>query len=352
VTAAVATPSSRRRRVHVAVALALLLGGCSGIPQSELPDRVIALRWFDAEALRSRGEIVDEAYGQGRTTPQGMPSVDDFKDYMGRILGVAGSQEKKSVVQQQEERFPGRMVLGDARTGSIRGLGLVPGTVPRARSPDGGRLIFTQLVDGLRQLFLLKLDGGEIQRLTRGPSVHADGCFGPEGRFVFVATDLDAKRPRSRLVITGPGGNGRTVLTEGPSDYAPACAPDGSSVVWAAVTERGQDVLMSRSPVLGGEVRRLGPGRDPAFSPDSEWVVYTARIGRRWALHRVRPDGSGRRRVGPGDFNAVQPSFSPDGRLVIYVSDTGSDQRFHVRRFDGTGDRVLFTDGGGTDPVW
>ena len=299
----VAIRRRRLRRARGVAVVALVVGGCAGIPNSELPDQAIALRWFDAEALRGRAEIVDKTYGMGSKTPQGMPSVDDFKDYMGQVLGIEGPTEKRSVVQRMEEQYPGRMALGDPRSGRIQGLGLVPGTVPRARSPDGGRLIFTQLVQGVRQLFLLTLDGRDIQRLTRGPNVHPDGCFGPDGRFVFVATEFDGPRPRSRLMVTEPGGTGGTVFTDGPSDYAPACAPDGSSVVWVAVTERGQDVLMSRSPVIGGTVRRLGPGRDPAFSPDSEWVVYTARIGRRWALYRIRADGSGRRQVGTGNFN-------------------------------------------------
>jgi TolB protein len=158
--------------------------------------------------------------------------------------------------------------------------------------------------------------------------------------------------PESRLLITEPGGRGAKGYTSGPSDYAPACAPDGSAVVWVSVTDDGRDVMMSRTPALNGEVRRLGPGRDPAFSPDSEWIVYTTPVGRRWDLHRIRADGSGRRSLGGSIFDDVQPSFSPDGRLVIYVSDDGLEQRIHVRRFDGTGDRVLFTDGGGSDPIW
>lgn len=110
---------------------------------------------------------------------------------------------------------------------------------------------------------------------------------------------------------------------------------------------------MTRMPVLDGPVRDLGEGRFPAFSPDSEWIADSRR-GRdnRWALHRIRADGSGRRPVGQGTRNEIQPTFSPDGRLVLYVSDNGFDERIYVRRFDGTGDRILIDSGGGIDPVW
>jgi len=334
------------------VATALLPLGCGGVAISELPERAITLSWFDTATLRGRSEMVEAEYGMERETPQDMPSVGDFKQYLGQVLGVESAAEEGGLDARLARRYPGRMAFGEPRTGRIERLALLPGTLPRAWSPDGKRLLFSQLVAGFRQLFILTHEGREIQRLTRGPDVHADGCFGPDGRFVLVSSTVKDGRPQSRLVITAPGGTRATAYTPGPSDYAPACAPDGSAVVWVTVTDRGRDMMLSRSPALDGEVRRLGPGRDPSFSADSEWIVYTAPVARRWGLHRIRADGSGRRPIGTGKFNEVQPSFSPDGRFVVYVSDNGIDQRFHVRRFDGTGDRILFTDGGGTDPVW
>jgi len=135
-------------------------------------------------------------------------------------------------------------------------------------------------------------------------------------------------------------------------EHSPACAPDGRAVAWVAMDKRGGDFLMARMPVLGGEPRRIGPGREPAFSPDGEWIVYNAPVHRGWKLYRIRPDGSGRKAIGRGVFDELQPSFSPDGRLVVYVSDDGVHKRIYLRRVDGTGDRVLLEAGGGYAPVW
>ena len=109
---------------------------------------------------------------------------------------------------------------------------------------------------------------------------------------------------------------------------------------------------MSRVPPLDGPIRRLGPGKDPSFSPDSEWIVYSARVGKVWQLFRIRPDGSGRHPVGRSTLDSVQPAFSPDGRLLVYVSDDGFDRRPYLRRFDGTGDRILLQEGSGINPIW
>jgi Tol biopolymer transport system component len=227
-----------------------------------------------------------------------------------------------------------------------------PDAIPRAWSPDGERLMFTQLVGEYRQMFEFDRTTGEVRQLTRGRGVHPDGCYGPEGRFVLVRAEVKRGRAVSRIQLTEPGGIRPRAISEGPMDFSPACAPDGRAIAWVGLDERGRDSLIVRMPALGGEPRRIGPGRDPAFSPDGEWIVYSAQVRREWKLYRIRPDGSGRKAIGRGVFDELQPSFSPDGRLVVYVSDDGLHKRIYLRRFDGTGDRVLLESGGGHAPIW
>jgi Tol biopolymer transport system component len=182
--------------------------------------------------------------------------------------------------------------------------------------------------------------------------VHPDGCYGPEGRFVLARAEVRRGEVVSRIQLTEPGGIQPRAISESNAAYGPACAPDGRAVAWVALDEQGREGLIVRMPTLGGKPRRIGPGRDPAFSPDGEWIVYSAPVGREWRLYRIRPDGSGRRAIGRGAFDELEPSFSPDGRLVVYVSDDGIHKRIYLRRFDGTGDRVLLESGGGNNPVW
>ena len=73
---------------------------------------------------------------------------------------------------------------------------------------------------------------------------------------------------------------------------------------------RNVDRLWSLSPVPEGQPRNLGAGRSPAFSPDSQWIVYTARVRGRWSLYRIRPDGSGRHPIGEGTLDELDPSYN------------------------------------------
>jgi TolB protein len=336
------------RRVIGLAALALA-AGCQGVPEREIPERAIALRWWDTDAAQRRSEYIGES-SPGTQSPRlaGVARVDDFVVYLQQLLGAAAEGE-----DSLESAFPGRLGLLDPRAEAVEMVpGAAAGALPRARSPDGARLIYSQVSGRFRQLFEVELATGETRMLTNGPGVHADGCFAPAGRYVVAEARMEGERPVSRLWLIGPGLGGPVSLTAGPADYGPACAPDGSAIAWASSDHRDADRLFSQSPVQGGTPRDLGPGRSPAFSPDSGWIVYTARVKGRWSLYRIRPDGSGRRPIGQGTLDELDPSFSPDGKLVVYVGDDGFQKQLFLRRFDGSGDRLLLGSGGGTDPIW
>ena len=74
--------------------------------------------------------------------------------------------------------------------------------------------------------------------------------------------------------------------------------------------------------VDGRDRRELrGQGGWPIWSPDGCWIAVSA-----GGLYVVRPDGTGRRRVGVGE----DPAWSPDGRRLafsdgdIWLADVGS----------------------------
>jgi hypothetical protein len=336
------------RRVIGFAALAWA-AGCQGIPGREIPERAIALRWWDTEAAQERSDFIAESSPETQSPRlAGVARVDDFVTYLQHLTGAAAEGE-----ESLERAFPGRLALLEPHTERVAVVSGVPaGALPRARSADGGRLIYSQLSGRFRQLFEVELATGQTRMLTHGPGVHADGCFGPAGRYVVAEAKLEGERPVSRLWLIGSGLGAPVALTAGPADYGPACAPDGSAIAWASSDHRDADRLFSQSPVQGGAPRELGPGRSPAFSPDSGWIVYTARVKGRWSLYRIRPDGSGRRPIGQGTLDELDPSFSPDGKLVVYVGDDGFQKRLYLRRFDGSGDRLLLGSGGGTDPIW
>ena len=338
--------------------LALVAAGVAGcaamrVSDKELPAQPIALLYRNPEQARLRSEGIvaqKEAAGLGRPArrrskrPGVVVDVDDVTGYLQRVLGLEGRERREN---------EGRLALLDPLTGRVQPVpAALRGSWPHAWSPDHKRLLFSQLVGHYPQLFEFDRELGTVRPITSGPAAHPGGCYGPEGRLILMAVEVHRRPPVSRLLITEPGGGRPRPLTRGPQNYDPACAPDGSAVAYVARPEHGSERIVVRKPVMGGRPRVLGPGRDPTFSPSSEWIAYSAPVKKEWKLWRVRPDGTGRAPIGRGSFDEQFPTVSPDGRLVVYVAGQAEEQHLYVRRFDGTGDRILFSNGDGLHPVW
>jgi Tol biopolymer transport system component len=206
------------------------------------------------------------------------------------------------------------------------------------------------------QIFELEPASGEILQLTRGPTAHPRGCYGPEARLVAMELETSAQPPESRVVLLDRQGGIPVPVSRSPIVSSPACAPDGSAIAWVATREGGREWIVVRSPTLTGEPRVLAPGRDPTFSPDGQWIAFSAPArssrGDEWRLWRIRPDGKGRAPIGRGVRDEQGPAVSPDGRLVVYVTELQHRPQLYLRRLDGSGDRIFFTDGDAEHPVW
>jgi Tol biopolymer transport system component len=195
--------------------------------------------------------------------------------------------------------------------------------------------------------------------VTVGPLANTQACYGPEGRLAVSVVDIRSKRATAHIALSGPGGRKPLRrISAGPADHSPACAPDGSAVVFVRQDRKGRETLWIRSPVLNGETRLLGPGREPSFSRDGRWLTFSAKVGRSWRIWRMRADGTGRARIGNyrsgrGLREESTPTISPDGRYVVYTSSEAPPRvHLYVRRLDGSGDRILFADGDAEFPIW
>ncbi len=315
-----------------------------GVPTAEFSSRPIALNFLDGEQSRRRAERLAEAEEGRKPGKKGVARVDDVARYLKFLAGDAG---------RPGGEFVGRLSLLDPASGEVTPLASArPGALPQDRSADGDRLLFAQPVGEQLQLFELRHRSGEVRRLTRGPLVHPQGCYGPDGRVVSMTAGVESGRAVSRIEIAAGRGAGAQRISEGPLDHSPACAPDGSAIAWVQRDARGRESILATTLPFEGEPLRLGPGREPSFSPDGRWIVYSARAKGRWTLYRVRPDGGGRAPIGIGTIDQMQPAVSPDGRLVVYVAQDGYYRRLYLRRFDGSGDRILLDDGDAEQPVW
>jgi hypothetical protein len=162
-----------------------------------------------------------------------------------------------------------------------------------APSPDGRRIAFVSTRDGNRELYVMRVGGGQQRRLTRSAADDEWPDWSRDGPLVFQSDrggDFD-------LYVLSAGGSGLRRLTH-----------------------------------------LLGDERTPAWSPDGSIVAFAADRAGSYDIYTVRADGSGVRRLTSDPGNDFAPAWSPDARFLVFESDLdGRDQLFVVRAREGSG---------------
>jgi Tol biopolymer transport system component len=177
-------------------------------------------------------------------------------------------------------------------------------------SPDGKTIVWTSVKDGDLDLYAMNLDGTKMRRLTTEIGYDGGAFFSPDSkRIVYRASHptepAEVARYKELLsqrlvepgqleifVMNADGTGQHQVTSNGASNFAPYFHPDGTRIIFSSNVE----------------TREVG-GR-PSFH-----------------LYLIGDNGAGLERLTfEGQFNSF-PMFSPDGKRIVWVSDRNAKER-------------------------
>lgn len=178
----------------------------------------------------------------------------------------------------------GNLIVFKLSTGSSNQLWLMdrdgknPHPIPNASgwdptwSPDGTSILFASDMQGLIQLYTIKLDGIELQKVSDLPAIRGRSDWSSDGKFIVTYSGDAWGRD---VYMMNPDGSNTHVLTP----------PNGNS-------------------------------QGPSISPDSQWVAFTAYYDHPGDIHGceiyiVRVDGTDLRRLTNNDYCDYQPRWGP-----------------------------------------
>jgi TolB protein len=301
--------------------------------------------------------------GEVRTALQGADVIQLERQGSTYILSVAHFGQPFTTVQVEEldlgeEVYVGLyvcshedQVVETATFHDVRIVVPVQTGFDRGKDPFGSRLEILDIASGHRQLIYSTNDVFEAPNWTR------DGqalIFNSEGRL--YRFDLHTRQPvlidtgdvirnnndhvlsfdgsmlaisshggkeQGSLVFTVPvtGGQPKLITPTGPS-YLHGWSPDGQYLVYTAM--RGGDFDIYRVPSTGGEEINLtaSPGLDdgPEYTPDGRYIYFNSVRTGSMQIWRMQPDGSQQEQLTNDEYNNWFPHISPDGQSLIFVS--------------------------------
>lgn len=337
-------------RQRSALTLVLLLAaGCAGggpvVDLEELPAEPIAFVFLEPEKARDLAERLHKNKQQSSEQTPGVARLDQ--------LAKLFRSETDSIASE----LLGRASLLDARTGEMTALDALPkGARPLEWSDNHTRLLFAAPRFDVFQISQLNVATGEVRTLTQGEDDHPSASLAADGSLAFAALSgtTTTKAGESRIYVFTPGGGEPRPVSSGPADVSPVWSRDGTALVYQTRVADGSPAIALLHPIDAAP-KILARGRDPVFTPDGQWIVFSQKLAAGYRLWRMHPDGSGRLALGvaPSDVgDELHPAVSPDGRYVAYVAEDSGRRTLRVRRMDGGGDRPLFDAGDGMLPAW
>ncbi|MFL5915005.1 MAG: hypothetical protein ACJ752_05130 [Gaiellaceae bacterium] len=151
------------------------------------------------------------------------------------------------------------------------------------------------------------------------------------------------------LALMNADGSGRHDLTKAGSAQADSLtwSPDSQQIAYR--TASGNLAVVSAD---GSASRQLGPGSDPAWSPDGSKIAFAASdVRNNPALFRMNPDGTGVQELASfagHNLAGTGIAWSPDGSRISF----SVDGLLEVMDADGSNAHSLGANAIGDEPAW
>lgn len=222
--------------------------------------------------------------------------------------------------------------------------------------PDGKRLGFTPLINGVSTPFVMDLDGRNKRDVSGKNSGFAYGySASPDGRLI-------SYHERYQVYIAdADGSNKRHIKTGNQFNFVPRWSPDGRWLMFVSGVRGHSNPFIVRRDGTG--LRKLtdlggyqgwilfldvpdfheGSSDLPVWSADGKSVFYTAKVGANVELFEVAVDGQSPcqlTRTPPGSLH-YHPEPSSDGLHLLYGSKRQGVRQLFVMQLSDRSERRL-----------
>jgi Tol biopolymer transport system component len=216
---------------------------------------------------------------------------------------------------------------------------------PVAWSGDGRAIVYGKeeaflsagALGGSGRIIRQEIGSGRAQVVMWSPTRPVDVAILAPGRLI-----LGGSTQRNNLLVSGPAAGSERVhrwITRGNAiDRQPVFSPDGEWVMFSS--NRSGNLELWKVSIPTGSIRRLtdDPAQDwdPAFTPDGRGILWSSSRSGHFEIWAGNADGTGARRLTDDGVDAENPTMTADGTWVVYNSSNPEKSGIWKIRPDGT----------------
>jgi TolB protein len=224
-------------------------------------------------------------------------------------------------------------------------------------APDNSKLAFISYRTGKSEVNLHSyLDGSRIafpifNTFASAPAISPDGT-----EVVFALRSL---RGDADLYISKLDGSERRDITNNPAiDTSPTWSPSGHQIAFSTDRIQTGATQIHICDADGSNVRRIvkegGDSDSPAWSPDGKWIAF------HWKPHMstgydifLADPGTGKiRQLTNSNGSNEAPSWAPDSRHIAFQSNRTGTTQLYIMLLDGSELRMITRQGNNSSPAW
>lgn len=205
----------------------------------------------------------------------------------------------------------------DLATSRRKAIVSMPGSnIGSSLSPDGSTLAFSASRDGNPELYLARVGGRSLTRLTRtAHATEASAVWSPDGtRIVYVSNQFTSDKPgRPQLhIMDVRSKKSQRLNLHGNSNESPDWGPDGQ--IAFASRRSGFYQICTYDPRSGGQTQLTSEGvnsEDPSWAPNGRHIVCARTFGRESGVYILDTLGDPPLRLTKSSGEWYSPDWTP-----------------------------------------
>jgi Tol biopolymer transport system component len=222
-------------------------------------------------------------------------------------------------------------------------------------SPDGRRLTFSGGHERAEEIFVVNVDGSGVKRLTQPPRTRKrtdddwfeNPSWSPDGNWIALDGARKETGRAPEIYVIRADGTEKRRLTRGPAyKWNPVWSPDGAKIMYEQFvgnSTAGRIDLYTINPD-GSDRRKLTRVRSESdhcacamWSPDGTKIAYEAKgENSKPDIYVMNADGSARVQLTHHRARDENPDWSPDGKQIAFYSERPGNAEIYVMDADGT----------------